>query len=170
MDTSDIRRSAILSSCGLYRYELRRWWVERPMSWVLWILLNPSTADAEEDDNTVVRCMNFSEAWGYDGLIILNLYAYRATDPTDLLAARMTGVDVHGPDRKLWYLKAALTADLAVAGWGTNVLTDVDGPIMRTAMQTFGLPLHYLRLTKAGHPGHPLYLPGGLTPQVWDGG
>lgn len=160
-------KSAIISPCGLYRYELRRWWVERPMSWVLWIMLNPSTADAEIDDPTVTRCINFSKAWEYDGLIIVNTYAFRTPDPTELQTAWCTGVDVRGPENIQRVREAARLADLAVAGWGTNKLGVMAGGYIGAVVEQEGLPLHYLRLTKDGHPGHPLYLPEELTPQPW---
>ena len=78
----DLCKSAVLSPCWTYRYELTRRWSSRPL--VGWVMLNPSTADAEADDPTVRRCVRFANAWGYGGLVIRNLFALRATDPSEL--------------------------------------------------------------------------------------
>lgn len=82
---------AYLSEDKLYRYTLRRD-LGTPLTsrWpvVLWIMLNPSTADATQDDPTIRRCMGFSTAWGASRMYVVNLFALRATDPKDLKAAR----------------------------------------------------------------------------------
>ena len=76
-------RSAVISECRLYRYRLDRVW-DTGEAQVLFVMLNPSTADATVDDRTICRCMEFARAWGYGGLVVGNLFAYRATNPQQL--------------------------------------------------------------------------------------
>jgi hypothetical protein len=67
--------------CEVYRYELRRVW-DAQLGLACWVMLNPSTADANEDDPTIRRCVNFARTWGYGGIVVRNLFALRATDPS----------------------------------------------------------------------------------------
>ena len=82
-----IVQSADFSACGTYRYALRRIWLPAAPQ-VLFIGLNPSTADEKSDDPTIRRCLGFARSWGYGGLIVANLFAYRATAPSALREAR----------------------------------------------------------------------------------
>lgn len=107
-------RSAVLSDDGLYRYRLERRWDIGPTA--TWVMLNPSTADAEVDDQTVRRCVAFTAAAGYGRLLIVNLYAFRATDPQQLRAAD----DPEGR-ANLAHARAALfEGALIVAAWGSH--------------------------------------------------
>lgn len=154
----EIARSAEFSDCRKYRYALWRHWGEGK-SYAMFIGLNPSTADEKIDDPTVRRCMAFAQAWGYDGLCMTNLFAYRATVPDDMKCAQ----EPIGPDTDKWLKKLAKKAGVVVAAWG------VHGRFMQRdhAVLQMIQPLHYLRLTKGGYPGHPLYLPKTLQPLVW---
>jgi hypothetical protein len=76
---SDVKSSAVLSPDGVYRYRLDRVWGAGPR--VLFVMLNPSTADATQDDPTLRRCLGFARDWGYGSLTVANLYAYRARGP-----------------------------------------------------------------------------------------
>jgi hypothetical protein len=153
-------RGASFSPCRLYRYALWRVWGALPdevdRGYVLFIGLNPSTADETNDDATIRRCIAFAKAWGYSGLCMANLFAFRATDPADMLAA----ADPVGPENDDWLQRLACGASRVVAAWG------VHGTHMGRAarVKEFIPNMHYLRLTKDGHPGHPLYLPKTLTP------
>ena len=80
-------RRAIVSACGKYRYRLSRMWDSKKPC-VLFIMLNPSTADHEKDDNTIRRCISFAKSWGYGGLYVGNLFPYRATKPEELLTVK----------------------------------------------------------------------------------
>jgi hypothetical protein len=155
--TEAMQRGADISPCGLYRYAL--WCAWGPGAWVNWCCLNPSKADAKVNDPSFVRMMNFARTWGFDGLIVTNLFAFRATDPRDMKAA----ADPVGPLNDRALLGAHLTAKRTVAAWGAH------GTYRgRDAQVRAMLPgLHYLRLTKGGHPGHPLYLPASLRPVEW---
>lgn len=77
-------KGAIISGCGKYRYSLWRTW-DKKLPKVMFIMLNPSTADAYEDDPTIRRCINFAKSWGYGGIVVGNLFAYRATNPKKLI-------------------------------------------------------------------------------------
>ena len=76
-------KSAIISDCNKYRYELHREW-DKDKGKVLFVMLNPSTADADNNDLTTIRCMNFAKKWGYGGIMIGNIYPFRAKRPKDL--------------------------------------------------------------------------------------
>ena len=76
-------KKAIISDCGQYRYELHREWDKKKKK-VLFIMLNPSTADGLNNDLTTIRCINFAKKWGYGGIMIGNIYPFRAKRPKDL--------------------------------------------------------------------------------------
>jgi hypothetical protein len=77
-----MERSATISPCRMFRYALWRRWGSGP--YAMFIGLNPSTADEQNDDPTIRRCIGFAQSWGYDALCMANLFAYRATKPTDM--------------------------------------------------------------------------------------
>src|SRR5688572_12557148 len=87
---------ARFSECGTYRYVLWRQWNEVNGD-VAFVGLNPSTADDEKDDPTIRRCIGFAKRWGYGGVVMLNLFAYRATRPDAMWAARVADADIVGP-------------------------------------------------------------------------
>lgn len=152
--TGLIERSATFSDCRTYRYELWRRWGRG--KYAMFIGLNPSTADETKDDPTIRRCMSFARSWGYDALCMTNLFAFRATDPADMKKAAQP----IGWDNDLMLTELARDAGVVIAAWGAH------GTYMnRDQSVRLMVPgLHYLRLTKGGHPWHPLYLPSGLTP------
>lgn len=154
----DMKREATFSSCQRYRYSLLREW-SATQSKVLFVGLNPSTADAELDDPTIRRCIGFAKAWGFGGLYMGNLFAYRSTDPKGLLATS----DAIGPDNDTVLLQLTQAASLVVAAWGN------DGTLMDRAEQVKSLcgPLSILKLNRSGQPAHPLYLKGDLRPMPW---
>lgn len=157
-----IQSSAVLSPCRTYRYELWRKWgdlLDDGAGYAMFVGLNPSTADETEDDPTIRRCMAFAKAWGYSGLCMTNLFAFRATDPSEMMAA----YNPVGPGNDEHLTKCADSAGIVVAAWGVNgTFMDRD-----TKVKALLPNLYYLRLTKAGHPGHPLYLPQDLRPVAW---
>ncbi|MEE4190381.1 MAG: DUF1643 domain-containing protein [Halieaceae bacterium] len=141
-----------------YRYALWRIWDrERPA--VMFIGLNPSTADAKIDDPTLVRCMGFARDWGYGGVYTANLFAFRATDPRDMKAANAP----IGRDNDRVILDLAARVDKVIAAWGN------DGAFLDRAVAVRRLlpKLYYLKMNRSGQPAHPLYLPKGLVPRVW---
>lgn len=156
-----MENTATFSPCRRYRYTLWRIWCEpwhtfRP---VMFIGLNPSTADETKDDPTIRRCVGFAKAWNYNALVMTNLFAYRATKPEDMLAQE----DPIGPENDGILGTLAAQTPVVVAAWGTHgIHCDREAYVRRH------LPnLHYLKLTKDGHPAHPLYLLKTLKPIPW---
>lgn len=149
-----VRKGAIISDCKRYRYRLTRTWDDYrdPLPFVM---LNPSTADSEIDDPTIRRCMGFAKREGAGGIVVANLYAYRATDPVSLWARD----DPYGPENDMaltditaW---AAGTDVPLVCAWGAHGGRN-NRPIV--LMQKSGARLMCLGRTKDGHPRHPLYV------------
>lgn len=153
----DVTKSAVLSDCGTYRYLLTRTWDETQPA-VGFIMLNPSTADANEDDPTIRRCVGFAKAWGYGGIKVRNLYALRSTDPKAL----RSHADPHGPDNYK-YVEAAVDDALTICAWGANA-DPIDSRGLIDALLGWGGKPHHLGLTKGGFPKHPLYLRADTTP------
>lgn len=149
----------VFSPCRQYRYELWRKWGSLSSTYAMFVGLNPSTADETTDDPTIRRCIAYAKAWGYGGLCMTNLFAFRATDPKVMMAAD----DPVGPDNDEHLHSAASSAGVVVAAWGVHGTFGGRHRTVRDRLQN----LHYLRLTKDGHPGHPLYLPANLRPVRW---
>lgn len=158
-------RGADLSPCGRYRYRLWRRWGSGDSA--LFVMLNPSTADADIDDPTIRRCIGFARRWGFGGLEVVNLYGARATDPDEIDAWH----DPIGRDNDRAILDAAARAALLVCAWGATVRRlrflarglDREREVLDLLA---GHRLHCLGTTKGGHPRHPLYVRGdvGLVP------
>ena len=150
-----MHRSAIISECQRYRYALRREW-QADLPGILFVALNPSTADGEYDDPTVRRCVGFAKSWGFGKLVIANLFALRSTHPSSLLHDE----DPIGPQNDWWLTQLSARFSLTIAAWG------VHGALKQRAAEV--LPklhnVHHLGLTNAGHPKHPLYLPKTARP------
>ena len=148
---------AIYSPCEVYRYVLFRQWGATETKVLTMIMLNPSTATEVQNDPTIERCERRARQWGFDSLRILNIFAFRATDPADMRAAR----DPVGPLND-HYIQAAITARDATAqivcGWGTHGDHLDRGAQVMALLQASGVPLLALKWTKHGHPQHPLYV------------
>ena len=158
----DISKSATLSPCRTYRYNLWRKWADQipgSRGYAMFIGLNPSTADETVDDPTIRRCINFAQSWGYEALCMTNLFAFRATQPNDMKAAP----DPIGPENDATLLELATTAGVVVAAWGVHGSYLGRDNSVKAMIQK----LRYLQLTRAGKPGHPLYLPATLKPVPW---
>lgn len=152
--------TATISDDSLYRYDLTRTWGDDPSRRVLFIMLNPSKADASVPDPTMTRCRNYAESWGYHGLAIVNLFALRSTDPDALLSAR----DPIGPENDRFVADWASRASLVVLGWGAHKFIGDRAKAVTEIVRKAGVTPHYLKLTKEGHPGHPLFLRADLKP------
>lgn len=152
-----MERSAHISDCGQYRYRLRRKWGNKGFG-PLFVMLNPSTADAEVDDATIRRCIGLTQGWGCEQFDVVNLFAYRATDPKALLKAR----DPIGPINDECILDAAAHSDFIVCAWGAAKIAESRGRKVLRLLQ-HKTP-HCLAVTKSGAPKHPLYIKAGTKP------
>ena len=154
--------SATFDSTRTYRYRLTRTWdPDGPR--VNFLMLNPSTADAFKLDPTVRRCVGFARTWGFGSLEVTNIFAFRATDPM-VLVAQPEPVGA-GNDRAI--LDAARMADRVVAAWGVRGChRDRDNEVA-ALLADIGVRPVALRVTKQGHPAHPLYIAGDTVPHEW---
>lgn len=151
-DDADDGRWATISPDGLYRYDLGRRWDEGPL--LGWVMLNPSVADANVDDQTIRQCCYFARREGYAGIYVVNLYAYRATHPTDLWAV----VDPVGPnnDHQIAYAATSQQVGAFVVAWG-NVPKRARGRVRRVMQLLRDDPREVLCCgrTRSGAPRHP---------------
>lgn len=160
--------AAALSPCGTYRYALTRAWQPDYRDTIVFLMLNPSTADGTDDDPTIRRCVGFADRWGYGRLLVLNLYAFRATDPAVMFAAE----DPVGPANNGW-IERETAGRLVVCAWGSASVPA--GPKRRGSVaagegfdsrpaqvyhmcRRAGATLKCLGLTLDLHPRHPLYV------------
>jgi hypothetical protein len=148
-------RGALLSDCGRYRYRLWRLWDEdAPL--MTWVMLNPSTADADVDDATIRKCVGFAKHHHYGGIIVVNLFAWRATNPKELPAV----ADPIGPENDqhiVWACTAPMLGTV-VAGWGANKFAARRARQVATLIRAHRTPKCFRR-SQEGNPWHPLYLP-----------
>lgn len=157
----ELRSSARFSNDMKYRYLLERQWKEA-IGRVLFIMLNPSTADAEKADPTVARCITYAHIWGFGGVEVANIYALRSTNPKALFK----DPDPIGQHNYCMIESAVGRASLVVAAWGT-ISNDKKHLAEICRIVTQQKDLYCLRTTKNGHPAHPLYLPGDLKPILY---
>jgi hypothetical protein len=153
-----VTKSAIISDCGFYRYLLTRVWdVDVPT--VNFVMLNPSTADASEDDPTIRRCLGYAKSWDMGGLVVTNLFAFRATDPSELNHV----ADPIGKLNDAHLEAAAIGSSLVIRAWGNHGKLWSRGEIVHRMLMQIRRT-HHLGLTRTGEPKHPLYLRNDLTP------
>lgn len=153
-----MEKTAIISECGMYRYQLGRTWDDGPIA--RFIMLNPSTADSEVDDPTIRRCIAFAKREGAGAISVVNLFAFRATKPADMMKAP----DPVGPENndhlREWVGHEFGFAKLVIAAWGANPFAEKrfkqiqDRGVLETKYW------QCLGKTKEGHPRHPLYVKG----------
>lgn len=152
--STTVEKDARISDCGLYRWWLsRRWDHKLPM--VVFIMLNPSTADASVDDATIRKCMGFAKLWGYGGIVVVNLFSFRATKPKDMRTAK----DPVGylTDTLLGVVVRDANVGKVVAAWGAHGTFKARDRKVRELLKDY--PMECLLITKDGHPGHPLFIP-----------
>lgn len=158
--------SAVISECGRYRYSLERKFLPAAGDkTVMFIGVNPSTADATVDDQTVRKWCGFAARWGFGRVLVGNLFAWRSTDVDALASAP----DPVGPLNAAHLTGMFQQADIVVPCWGSRnkMPRSLHGRIdeMRTLLRCLNRPIHVLGLTGSGDPKHPLML-GYDTPRV----
>jgi hypothetical protein len=146
--------AAEFSADEVYRYRLRRSFVgsvlDKPENPVVFIMLNPSTANAIDDDPTIRRCCSFARAWGHSDLLVVNLFALRSTDPDALLSH----ADPVGPENN--EVLADLPRCKIVVAWGSHIASRKRAEFVATILESDRL--NALGVTLSGAPKHPLYL------------
>ena len=143
-----------------YRYALRRVW-DDSLGSVMFVMMNPSTADPFVDDPTVAKCQRYARAWGFGTLWVGNTFAYRATDQKQLLRV----ADPVGPRNDEWLLKMATEARMIVLAYGKpHKKLCQRGAEVTELLRQAGHKLHVLKLCGDGTPSHPLYLKGTVKP------
>lgn len=141
------------------------------MARIVWLMLNPSTADAFELDPTIKECRKRSLALGADVMEVVNLFAFRSPYPKDL-KKRYVGQRGEGPDNNRAIIEACRGARWVVAAWGNDGALDGRDRLIRQLMADMGINLLHLGLTNGGHPKHPLArgkhrIPATQQPQAW---
>ena len=163
--TQPMERHAIISPCGVYRYRLSRRWADGPSC--MFIMLNPSTADALQDDPTIQRCIGFAKREGCGAMDVVNLMAFRATKPVNL----PDGKSALGPDNAYWVCR---TADECrgphIAAWGAHKKAERYAKGLLHVFSARGRDLMCLKKTASGAPGHPLYVRSDSPLTLFHGG
>jgi hypothetical protein len=157
-----IEKRAVISACGAFRYELQRFWVAPGQNYrpAVFVMLNPSVADAEIDDPTIRRCMGFARREGLNGVHVVNLFAYRATKPEELKKVPDPVGPANDEHLRAVFRAAAYNALPVVAAWGVHGALQARNDRVRQMAQNLGVTLSCLGTSKAGHPKHPLYIAG----------
>ena len=152
----------MFSRCRRWRWLLwRRWDSRKPAA--NFLMLNPSTADEFKLDPSCARARDYAERWGFGSIFITNIFAWRATDPEEMKAAR----DPVGRGNDAAILRAAREAALVVCAWGNHGAHLGRSAAVLELLQHAKITLHALRVNAHGEPAHPLYLPGRLKPKTW---
>lgn len=157
-----MERDAVISDCGRYRYLLRRAWDHDRLR-ALFVMLNPSTAYAEQDDATIRSCIRLCKSWGYGSFEVVNLYGWRATDPRELALQ----YDAIGPKNDDIARAAIYRCDVAICAWGVHKMALHRQRQMWELINAARPAAFCLGTTKAGSPRHPLYMKSGTVPTVY---
>jgi hypothetical protein len=153
--------TATFSPDRTYRYALTRRWGQGPLT--VFVMLNPSIADAFADDPTIRRCIGFARRFGSAGLLVVNAFGLRATNP-DALKTHPDPVGLHN-DAVITDALTTHTADRVIAAWGVHYRMAGRRDQLTALLAAVGHPLLCLGLTQGGHPRHPLYV-AGTTPPI----
>ena len=146
---------------GNYRYLLWREWDSNRKT-VAFIMLNPSHADAEINDPTITRCINFALSWNYGRLEVVNLFAYRTSKPSLLKQA----AEPIGRDNERYIVDTVKGSDRVILAWGNNGTWQQQDLYVLQLLKKYN-HLYSLGITKKGCPRHPLYLRSTIEPQIY---
>lgn len=152
-----MEKSAVIE--GPYRYELSREW-NNQKSKLRFLMLNPSTADALKDDPTIRRCINFAKGFGYGGIVVLNLFAWRSSKPL-----KHWNKDHIGPKNNDYIKRLCFEKDV-ICAWGNNAPVDRMEDVLDLLVEDMVFTYH-LGLTARGMPRHPLYVPANTKIQKY---
>jgi hypothetical protein len=155
-----LKTAASFSLDRKYRWTLDRIW-QPAAPLVCYVLLNPSTADETKNDPTVSRCQTRALNAGFGGLLVVNIFAWRSTDPAELYRI----ADPVGDFNDTAILGAARKSQLVVCGWGKHGALHDRGEKVLELIRKAGKVPHALRINSDGNPGHPLYLAYKLQPK-----
>lgn len=160
-------KEAEISKCGRYRYGLLRVW-DKTLPRMVWIMLNPSTADADTDDATIRVVMERARRTGYGGVVVLNLFAYRATDPK-ALKSETYSTGPRNDEALLLMIERykAGTFSIVMAAWGNHGTHRGRDKSVLNLLREHNVPVYAIKLTKAGNPCHPLYQSYDTEPFPW---
>lgn len=167
-----VSNSAVFSPCRKFRYDLWRAWKSGPFlnclthKRLVFIGLNPSTADETKNDPTVTRCVRYAQRLGFSGVHMLNLYGFRSTNPD---GCRAKGDGAIGPanDSRVLHTCLADTTGVVVAAWGAFPWAQERGEQVVELLTNAGVVVNAMALTRQGYPRHPLYLRKDLHPIPW---
>lgn len=151
-----LENDAVISDCGKYRYLLRRTW-DHAKPRALLIMLNPSTADAKQDDATIRSCVRLLTGLGYGSMEVVNVFAYRATDP-DELEKQPNSI---GPRNAQTMTSAIQRCDVVVLAWGAHEMARPHTDRLVSLVRSYRPAAYCFGRTKAGMPKHPLYIKSG---------
>lgn len=152
--------SATFSPCRLYRYDLWRRWATGP--YCMFVGLNPSTADETQDDPTIRRCINYAKGWGYAALCMTNIFAFRATDPYDMMKPE----NLFDIDNHHYLVSHGSSAGIIIAAWGKHGKFANRDITVKQWFRDAEIKLHCLKQNKDGSPAHPLYLKKDIVPYL----
>lgn len=173
----ELKRGAVISADQRYRYVLWRTW-DPTLPRATYCMLNPSTADAMLDDMTIKKCCTIAGNHGYGAIDVINLFAYRATQPDDLITASggngLNWLNITGPDNSLWWTDIIAGSSVFIAAWGTwhdNVPAYARPPRGNpvNVARLFDVPVKCLGLTAGGAPKHPCRLANATELVPYDG-
>lgn len=150
---------ALISMCEKYRFQLWRIW-DDSLPKVLFVMHNPSKADANVNDPTVKRCIGFAKSWGYGGIYIGNISAYRATNPKDLNDIPVHELFVKSNMQNIKWMAEKCSLHVLAHGVPHKKLR----PWVTYSYDLNHIKFHVIEMTKSGFPGHPLFLKSNLVP------
>ena len=159
----DAHSIARYSDCEQYRYALTRVW-KLEASRVVFVMLNPSTATEVQNDPTVERCERRARTLGFGGFQVVNIFAWRNTDPKKMRAAK----DPIGPENDHTILESCQWGDQIIAAWGTHGAHLNRGSMVEKTLRKSNKPVFHLGISKGGHPKHPLYIAYSQKPEQWE--
>ena len=157
-----MKKGAVIDKTGFYRYSLWREW-DIDKSKIVFIMLNPSKADASMDDPTLRRCISFAKSWDYGSLIVVNLFAFRTASPLELKKVD----DPVGKQNDRYLKKAIKSADQVVVAWGNNGKLMQRDRLVLELLSKHNIQPHCLGITKSGYPRHPLYVMCSKEPVIY---